>query len=73
MRTEQFSEEIEELNGISIRITTYKIDNEFYCHVANADPGAVIARACAATREAAREEAIRKAQSRIVTKSDKTD
>jgi hypothetical protein len=65
MITEEFLEEYIELNGISIRITSYKIGDTFHCHVANTDPGATIARATATSKEAAVEEAIRKAAERI--------
>ena len=68
MKSEQFSEEQQELNGVSIRITTYKIGDEFHCHVLNADPGATIARAMASTKDGARQEAMRKASERIKQK-----
>jgi len=66
MTTEHFHEEYSEVNGTRVRITTYKIGNEFHCHVANADPGATIARTSAASREDAVSEAIKKASERIV-------
>lgn len=68
MTTEQFQEEYSEVNGTKVRITTYKIGNEFHCHVANADPGATIARTKAVSKEEAVTEAIRKASERIVIK-----
>jgi len=65
MNTEQFKEEFRELNGAKIRITTYKIGNEFYCHIYNEDPGATIARASGPTSEAAVQKALEKASVRI--------
>jgi len=65
MKTEEFKEEFRELNGAKVRITTYKIDNEFYCHIYNADPGATIARASGNTREEALQKALEKATVRI--------
>jgi hypothetical protein len=65
MRTEEFKEEFRELNGTKVRITTYKIDDEFYCHIYNADPGATIARASGNTREEALQKALEKATARI--------
>jgi methylmalonyl-CoA mutase cobalamin-binding subunit len=68
MTTKDFLEEYSEVNGTKVRITTYKIGNEFHCHVANADPGATIARTSAASKEDAVSEAIKKASERIVIK-----
>lgn len=65
MNTEQYKEEFRELNGVKIRIATYKIGNEFYCHIYNADPGATIARASGSTSEAAVKKALEKAAARV--------
>ena len=65
MKTEEFKEEFRELNGTKVRITTYKIDDDFYCHIYNADPGATIARSSGKTREEALQKALEKAKSRI--------
>ena len=68
MTTEEFHEEYTEVNGTRVRVTTYKIGQEFHCHVANADPGATIARTSASSKEDAVNEAIKKAAERIVIK-----
>jgi hypothetical protein len=65
MNTENFKEEFRDLEGTKVRITTYKIGDECYCHVYNADPGATIARATAGTVEEAMQKAIEKASSRL--------
>jgi hypothetical protein len=65
MKTENFREEFREIEGIKVRVTEYKIGEEYYCHIYNADPGATIARASAFTRDAAEKEAMRKAVERI--------
>lgn len=65
MQTEQFSDTLTELHGVSIRIVVYKIGDEFHCHVSNADPGATIARATALTREEAIETAMKKVSQRL--------
>jgi len=65
LKTENFKEELLELNGTPIRVTTYKIGEDYYCHVYNVDPGATIARSTAATREKAVEEALIKVTQRI--------
>ena len=58
-------EELTEINGVTIRVTTYKIGDDYYCHVYNIDPGATIARSTATTREKAVEEAMVKVSQRI--------
>ena len=65
MNTENFKEEYVELEGIKVRSTTYKIGDECYCHIYNADPGATIARATASTVEEAKQKAVEKASSRL--------
>ena len=65
MKTENFKEEVTQINGIPVRVTTYKIGEEYYCHVYNIDPGGTIARSAAATREKAVEEAMLKVSQRI--------
>jgi hypothetical protein len=65
LKTESFREEYREIEGIRVKVTRYKIGDEYYCHVYNADPGATISRACANTMDAAEQEALRKAVERI--------
>ena len=65
MKTENYEEELTEINGVTIRVTTYKIGDDYYCHVYNIDPGATIARSTATTREKAVEEAMVKVSQRI--------
>ena len=65
MKTENFREEVTEISGVQVRVTTYKIGDDYYCHVYNVDPGATIARSTAATREKAVEEAMLKVSQRI--------
>jgi len=65
VKTENFKEEIVKVNGVPVRVTTYKIGDFCYCHVYNVDPGATIARSTAATREKAVEEAMLKVSQRI--------
>jgi hypothetical protein len=66
MNTEHYQEEQIEMNGIPLKVITYKIGSDFHCHVHNLDPGAVIARSSATSSEKAREEAVGKATERLV-------
>lgn len=52
-------------HGVNILATSYQIGNRFYCHVTNEDPGATIARAEGATRDAAVGLALEKAYERL--------
>ncbi len=65
MKAEDFTEEIMELNGTKIKVTTYKIGQEYYCHVYSTDPGATIARSSSSNKETAIDNALQKAKKRI--------
>ena len=68
MSNEQFQEEIREVNGIKMRVTTYKIGDKFHCHVANTEPGATIARASGENKEDALQTALNKAGQQVIIK-----
>jgi hypothetical protein len=61
MRSEDFRERRDELNGWTVNIVSYRIGDRFYCTIDNVDPGARFARAEGATREEAEAAAIEKA------------
>jgi len=65
MKTEDFKEEFLELQNTKVRVTVYRIGDEFHCHICNADPGATIARATAGDRERALQLAMEKATARL--------
>lgn len=65
MKAEQYQDELKEINGFLVHITTYKIGDEYYCHITNADPGATIARADGKTVEEARQNAMQKVIGRL--------
>lgn len=69
MKTEDYRVEKKEVAGVMVSVTSYKIGDQFYCHVANLDPGATIARAEAASQISAEQEALAKAAERLKTKS----
>ena len=50
-----------QINGTPVKITSYRMDEAYYCQVTNADPGATIARAEGATRQQAVDAAVSKA------------
>lgn len=64
-RAENYQVEDGNVNGVDLKITTYQIGNQFYCHVENKDPGAVIARGEGTDRNTARELALSKATKRL--------
>ncbi len=68
MRAESYRVLDQELFGVGITVTSYRIGECYYCHVANRDPGAVIARAEAVTREEAEKAALEKATERLKPK-----
>lgn len=65
MITEEYKTEHRVLGGVEVEVLTYKIGEEYFCHVANKDPGATIARAEGATREEAFNAAMSKALQRL--------
>ena len=66
MKAENYQDESIVINGTPVTIVTYKIGEEYYCHISNADPGATIARSSGSTLEEARDKALRKANDRLV-------
>ena len=65
MKTEDYKVDAGEINGVKIKITSYKMGASFYCHIANAQPGATIARADASTAQEAMKLALAKATLRL--------
>ena len=62
---ENYKKETTIVNDISLVIITYKIGESYHCHIENADPGAVIARAYAKNLQTAKEVALSKAKKRL--------
>ncbi len=65
MKTEDYHVEKKELQGVMVSVTSYRIGDRFYCHVANLDPGATIARAEADSHAEAERVALAKAAERL--------
>jgi hypothetical protein len=65
MRATDYSTREEVLHGWPVRVTTYAIAGVYHCHVDNVSPGAVIARASHADRDAAQTTALSKAADRL--------
>jgi hypothetical protein len=65
MHAEEYQRTHETIAGVSLSLETYKIGSVYYCHVANLDPGATIARAQGVSRETAVEAALVKAKGRL--------
>jgi len=65
LKAENHTTTAQEIAGVKVKITTYKIGESFYCHIDNLDPGAVIARAEGATVKEAEELALQKVRQRL--------
>jgi len=61
MKSEEFQERRDELNGWKINVVSYRVGDRYYCAIDNVDPGARFARAEGATREEAEAAALEKA------------
>jgi hypothetical protein len=62
MKPEDYTRRQQDLAGWAITIETYRLGDTYHCTIANVDPGARFARADGATREAAEQEALAKAE-----------
>jgi len=58
----EYSEKITELTGWRVRLTSYRLGDQYYCKADNVEPGACIARTQGATQQEAEQEAIAKSE-----------
>lgn len=61
MRSEEFRERRDALEGWPINVVSYRIGDRFFCTIDNVEPGARFARGEGATREEAEGTALEKA------------
>ena len=61
LKSEDFRETQQELDGWAINIVSYRVGEKFYCTIDNVSPGARFARAEGPTRETAESAALEKA------------
>ena len=69
MRVDEYQVVPQEISGWKVNVVSYNIGHQYYCHVDNVDPGAVIVRTEASTREEAMLMAITKATERLQSKT----
>jgi hypothetical protein len=65
LTAEDFKTDTQEISGIKISITSYKIGERYHCHVANFDPGATISRGEGWSPDEAQQLALTKAIERL--------
>jgi hypothetical protein len=65
MKPEGYREQIIALNGWQIRLTSYKLGEQFICTADNVSPGSWLARTRAASRREAEQQALDKARKRL--------
>ena len=65
----EYQERKESVPPFMVRITSYRLGDVYHCTVDNVDPGAVIARAKASTREEAEAIALQSAKNRLAYSS----
>jgi hypothetical protein len=61
MRVENYQEKTVELSGWPVRVTSYKLGDEYVCEADNVSPGARLARFTSATLEEAEKNTLSKA------------
>jgi hypothetical protein len=65
LKPEDYSERALEVEGWPVKVTSYKLENEYYCTVDNVSPGAWIVRTTGATKHDAEDKALAKAKQRL--------
>jgi hypothetical protein len=61
MKPEAYRERKVELGGWEVKLTSYRLGDEFYCKADNVSPGAWLARTTGSSRDEAEEKALEKA------------
>ncbi len=61
MKVEGYVERTMVVEGWEVRLSSYRIGEEFFCHADNVSPGATIARTKASSREEAEGKALERA------------
>ncbi len=62
---QDYQVEDRQINGIPVKVTSYRLEEAYHCQVANADPGATISRGDGATRQQAVDTAVSKAAEQL--------
>ena len=62
MNASEYAERMLEIEGWSVRLTTYRIGETYYCKADNVSPGAALARCSAEAREDAERQALERAR-----------
>ncbi|HTT65716.1 MAG TPA: hypothetical protein VMG35_27895 [Bryobacteraceae bacterium] len=62
MKAEEYSERILAVDSWQVRITTYKLGDQYHGKADNVSPGAALARTTGATREEAEQKALTRAR-----------
>ncbi|MBV8817323.1 MAG: hypothetical protein JO022_03130 [Acidobacteriaceae bacterium] len=62
VKTEEFQERQIEIDGWPVKLTNYRVGNNYVCQADNVSPGACLARFTAASAEEAESQAISKAR-----------
>jgi hypothetical protein len=65
MKAEEYRKRREEAAGWPVNVVSYRLGNRYYSQVDNVEPGAVIARSEAATRDEAERKALDDARRRL--------
>ncbi len=65
MKPEEYSERELELEGWPVKVTSYRLGEEYYCTVDNVSPGAWLARTTGASKQEAEDKALAKARERL--------
>jgi len=62
MQPEHYAERRIEIEGWPVKLTSYRLGNNFICQADNVSPGAILARISASSAEEAQQQAVSKAR-----------
>ncbi len=65
MKPEEYSERELELEGWPVKVTSYRLGEEYHCTVDNVSPGAWLARTTGTSKQEAEDKALAKARERL--------
>ena len=65
IKTQNYQTENHRIGTVTVKVTSYQIGKNHFCHVANLDPGATISRGKGSTLQEARQAALEKATRRL--------
>jgi hypothetical protein len=65
LKAEEYVSEVKEISGVMVMVATYKIGEQYYCHVSNYNPGGTFSRAAGMSIKEAKQQALTEAREKL--------